>query len=296
MERYQHPYIRRLLRSPASVRHLARARAGVPLTVVTGEPGAGKSTLLGKLTESAPPGRVAILQHDRETSSRLSELVHTAHHAFLEVASPADLPRASGYAYMPGYRPCGTVIVMSAPSVLSMRADVLPQRIHEASVVIVNKADQLTGMEVQRAASWLRRNIAPMPVLFAHHAKIATPLLLGVDQRGLDGGIPLVVAPWSHTLEISERSRKQRAAAPASAESCRAWSLHGTIPLDPTAFRGWVERLPRTVIRGHGTVTLEIEQPIQHRFELFGAHWGLERIGQLDRGLTQSKVWLVGVS
>jgi G3E family GTPase len=296
MERYQHPYIRRLLRSPASVRHLARARAGVPLTVVTGEPGAGKTTLLRKLMESSTPGSVAVLRHDSETSSRLSELVHTANHAFLEVASPADLPRASGFAYMPGYRPCGTIVLMSGPSVLSMRADVLPQRIHEASVIIINKADLLAGTDVQRAAAWLRRNVAPMPVLFSQHARIAAPLFLGVDQRAMDGNIPLVVAPWSHTFEISERSRRQRAAAPASAEACRAWSLHGSIPLDPTAFRGWVERLPRTVIRGHGTVTFEIEQPIQHRFELFGAHWGLERIGQLDRGLTQSRVWLVGVT
>lgn len=296
MERYQHPYIRRLLRSPPSARHLARARAGVPLTVITGQPGAGKTTLLEKLMASTAPGSVAVLRHDSETSSRLSELVHTAHHAFLEVASPADLPRASGFAYMPGYRPCGTIFLMSAPSLLSMRDDVLPQRIHEASVVIVNKADLLTFTELQRAAAWLRRNMAPMPVLFSHHAKIATPLFVGVDQRGIAGGIPLVVAPWSHTFEIGERSRRQRAAAPASAETCRAWSLHGSTPLDPTAFRAWVERLPRTVIRGHGTVTFEIEQPIQHRFELFGAHWGLERMGQLDRDVTQSKVWLVGVT
>lgn len=296
MERYQHPYIRRLLRTPASVRHLARARAGVPLTVVSGERGAGKSTVLEKLMESAKPGSVAVLQHDRETTSRLSELVHSVRHAFLEVASPADLPRASGFAYMPGYRPCGTIMVMSGPSLLAMTPDALPDRLGEASVIVVNKADLLTGTERQRAAGWLNRNITPVPVVFSHHARIATPLVLGVDQRAIDGDIPLVVVPWSHTLDITDKSHRQRAAAAASAESCRAWSLHASLPLDPTAFRAWVERLPHTVMRGHGTVTFEIEQPIQHRFELFGAHWGLERIGQLDRGLTQSKVWLVGVS
>lgn len=295
MERYQHPYIRRLLRTAPNARHLARARAGIPLTIVTGEPGAGKSTILEKL-EASKGGSVAVLRHDRDTSSRLAELGPDVHHAFLEVASPSELPRTFGYAYMPGFRPCGVIIVMSATSILAMRADVLPQRLHDSSVIIINKADLLTGFELQRAAGWLSRNIAPMPVLFARQGCVATPLFLGVDQRGGDGDLPLVVAPWSHTFELSDKSRRTRRADVASADSCRAWSLHATVPLDPIGFRSWVERLPRTVIRGHGTVTFEIEQPIQHRFELFGAHWGLERIGQLDRSIVQSKVFLVGVA
>ena len=295
MERNQHPYIRRLLRNSANTRHLARARAGVPLTIVTGEQGAGKSTLLEKLRASRP-GRVAVLQHDHETSSRMVELALTTSHAFLEVTTPSDLPRAIGYAYMPGFRPCGVVIVMSATSVLAMRADVLPQRIHDASVIIINKAEMLKTFELQRTAGWLSRNIAPMPVLFARNGNVATPLFLGVDQRGSNGDVPLVVAPWSHTFELGDKSRRTRRTDVASAESCRAWNLHATVPLDPTAFRAWVERLPRTVIRGHGSVTFEIERPIQHRFELFGAHWGLERIGQLDRGILQSNVCLVGVA
>jgi G3E family GTPase len=295
VERYQHPYIRRLFRTGSSVRHLARARAGVPLTIVTGEPGSGKSTLLANL-QASNPECLAVLRHDRDASSRLTELVHSAHHAFLEVASPAELPRAAGYAYMPGFRPCGVVFVMSAPSLLAMRADVLPQRLAEASVIIINKADMLTGIELQRAAGWLSRNIAPMPVLWAHHGRVATPLFLGVDRPGRDDNVPLVVAPWSRTLELDGKARRKRTADVASAERCRAWSLQAAIPVEPTEFRTWVERLPHTVIRGHGNVTLEIERPIQHRFELFGAHWGLERIGQLDGALAQSRIFLVGVA
>ena len=296
MERNQHPYIRRLLRTPASTRHLARARAGVPLTFVAGEPGAGKSTLLAKLASLPRKRSIAVLGHDGETSSRLTELVQTVDHAFLEVGSTSELRRANGYAYLPGFRPCGLVIVLSAPSVLAMRPDTLPERIQDASVVVINKADLLSGFELQRAAGWLSRAIAPLPLVYSRNGDVAAQLFLGVDQTTSGDDVPMVVAPWTHAFEVSATARGTRNIRALSAEKCRAWSLHANAPVDPLAFRSWVERLPRSVIRGHGSVTFQMEPPIQHRFELFGAHWGLERHGQVDRTTTQSRVFLVGLA
>lgn len=297
MERNQHPYIRRLLRTPANTRHLARARAGVPLTFVAGEPGAGKTTLLAKLGSIPQRRNVAVLRHDDgDTSSRLAELVQTVDHAFLEVASTTELRRANGYAYLPGFRPCGLVIVLSGPSVLAMRPDTLPERIQDASVVVMNKVDLLSGVELQRATGWLSRAIAPLPLLYCRNGSVAAQLFLGVDQHTNGDDVPMVVAPWTHVFEVSAKSRGARPIGALSADKCRAWSLHANAPVDPLAFRSWVERLPRTVIRGHGSVTFQMEPPIQYRFELFGAHWGLERHGQVDRAVTQSKVFLVGLT
>jgi G3E family GTPase len=295
MERNQHPYIRRLLRTPSSTRHLARARAGVPLTFVAGEPGAGKSTLLARLASLPQKRNIAVMTHDHDTSSRLAELGQTVDHAFLEVGSTSDLRRANGYAYLPGFRPCGLVIVLSAPSVLAMRPDTLPERIQDASVVVINKADLLSGFELQRATGWLSRAIAPLPLVYSRNGDVAAQLFLGVDQTTSGDDMPMVVAPWTHAFEVSG-TRGARNVRALCADKCRAWSLHANAPVDPIAFRSWVERLPRTVIRGHGSVTFQMEPPVQHRFELFGAHWGLERHGQVDRTVTQSKVFLVGLA
>ena len=203
------------------------ASRGIPLTIVAGEPAAGKSTLLAHLMSASPAPRVAAVMNAASVraleplaptridgdsvrlpggavcyglagdfADSLARLAETENgdrpdHVFIEISTIAELRRARGYAYMPGYRPCGIVMVVGAETVAHTRFEDLPEKLDDASVVVMNKLDTIPEDAAVRAEAWLRRHTGP-PVLCSRNGDIAPPLLVGFDEAHTPP-----IRPWS---------------------------------------------------------------------------------------------------
>jgi G3E family GTPase len=307
------------------------ASRGIPLTIVAGEPAAGKSTLLAHLMAASPSPRVAAVMNAAsvraleplaptridgdsvrlpggalccglagdfaDSLARLNESPDRPGHVFIEISTIAELRRARGYAYMPGYRPCGIVMVVGAETVSHSRIEDLPEKLDDASVVIMNKLDTIPEDTAVRAEAWLRRHTGP-PILCSQNGDIAPPLLVGFDQAHTTTEASVVSAQWSPELSIAADDpgppRRRRPVVKLS-DCCRVWSLEWSEPVDTLAFRRWIERLPPSVLRGSGVLVTRTEPHVRYRFDLMGAHWGLERDGHWRDEPRVSRIVLVGL-
>jgi G3E family GTPase len=320
-----------MLRATQSAAGVLSASGGIPLTIVAGESGAGKSTLLARLMSAPSTPRVAALMSaasvraleplspirvDGDTVrlrggalccglegdfvhslSRLNEGPERPDHVFMEVATIAELRRARGYFYMPGYRPCGIVMVVGANSVARGIRDDLPDRLDDASLIVMNKVDTIDEDVAAKAEVWLRRSLARMPILCVRNGDVAPQLLLGFDRATPGSEISVAAARWSPDLEIRvEDLDRRRRPTMRLGDCCRAWSLDTSDLVDQITFRRWVDRLPTTVVRGHGVVMTRSEPHIRYRFELLGAHSSLQRDGLWRDEEPRTQITLVGLA
>jgi len=282
----------------------------IPLTVLAGNPGAGKTSVIRHLLETRGRGRVVAVLRDhphhgaqlrREPGLEHSAtdvdagawitshdptdaLMHLAtreqrpDHVIVEVEGTDSPRRAGGYAYMPGYRPDGVVMVVDAEAAAHLDPD-LPlstaerEQLRVANLVVLNKLD-LVGNRVAAATQRELRKLAPLArFLWCENGRVAPPLLLGptpgqptMDDWG-------VVAEWRPDfLPVDSRAEKTRVG-----EHCRSWCLVNDRSVDAREFRAWVNRLPETVLRGAGVVYLQEEPQHRYEFELIGARWHLIR-------------------
>jgi len=306
--------------------------APIPLTVIAGEPDSGKTTVLLNLLAQATRRRVAAVVADpnrrvlercgahwlsddsaelpggslccgfdgdfASALARITSMQLPATQVLLEAPTTSELRRAAGYAYVPGFRPDGIVLVTKADRVLQAATDEAegPSSLHEANVVVMNKADLISDADAIRARRWLSRNAASARIVVTRKGQIAAPLVLGLDPTDEPDDVPVMYADWTPTLDLStpvSRSRTHPVDLQLG-ERCRAWNVHTTEPVDAFDFKTWANHLPRTIIRGRGMVWLHHERHVPYSFDLIGGKWSLTRAG-MWRTQPGTQVMLVGL-
>jgi len=307
-------------------------RPVVPLTVIGGESGAGKTTVLMNLLANTKRPRVAAVFRDPDRSrleqlgakvsgdgaelpggtvccgfdgdytsalTRISELPIPASQLLLELPSSQQLRRSFGYAYMPGFRPDGVILVISAATIArgdeAARA-ALPPNLHEANLIVLNKADLLTDDETLRARRWLAPFSGEARVVITRLGNLASPLVFGVDSDSQADDVPVLHTEWTPSLELSTgvRGRTRSLELPIG-DQCTAWRLTANGPIDAFEFRYWVDHLPHTILRGNGVVWVRSDPHARYTFDLVGARWRLVRDGMWRSEIPSTRLMLVGV-
>ena len=274
-----------------AVHYSADQRRSIPLTLIQGPLGAGKTSVVRNLLESASGYRIAaIVNGDSSVSwlngnrsivtddptvtlAALTQLAAPPEHVIVEGHPSASSLRLTGYAYMPGYRPDGTVVVADAAEFADPDREFPENQLKQlltADLIVLNKVD-LCGMKVAARAQQTLSALAPYArFVWSREGRIVPSLLLGPlpDYRRSDVGI---VAEWRTDYIPVEKSR-QRVMIGESSHSCCLIAATG-IPADD--FRIWADRLPATVLRGAGCVYLKERPQQRHEFSLIGKRWRL---------------------
>ena len=301
----------------------------IPLTVVGGPTGAGKSAVIRHLMEDQAGRRVVVIVPQAVGSAtgdqtsvhssdarmewvgesmmlpsrdpvddllQLARLAKRPDHVIVEAHGDESPARLVGYAYMPGFRPNGVVIVVDAAAGIRMEAgeelSVATQaQLRRADLVVLNKVD-LAGPRVASATQRTLARLAPSArFLWSHGGQVASSVLIGPTTGFVAPNETSVVAEWREDYEpISARDGRSRLG-----ERCRTWCLVSERPLEARAFRAWVARLPGTVMRGSGVVHLQEEPQHRQDFALIGSRWRLTRGAPWGSAAPLTRVTLVSL-
>lgn len=301
----------------------------IPLTVIGGAAGAGKSTLVRHLMENASGYRLVAVVRDVEpllgdgtagarrvgdhiewpngcaaigsddptaTLATLARDAERPDHVVVEAEGAKKPRRLGGYAYMPGYRPDGTMTIVDSSASAGAFHDavdaMMVAHLESADVILLNKVD-LAGEQAAASAQRTLEEYAPSArFLWCRRGRIAPPLILGASAVHADNDDPAVVAEWrADYLPVRSRERGML-----FGEQCRAWCLLADERLESREFRGWVNRLPSSIVRGSGVVHLREEPQHRHEFSLIGSRWQLQRGAPWGRDIPSTRITLVGLA
>ena len=308
--------------------HTIHTASPIPLTVVGGPTGAGKSAVIRHLMEEQVGRRVVVIVPQLVGSAgaertpqaddgrcewiggcmmlpsrdpvddllQLARMERRPDHVIVEAKGDESPARLVGYAYMPGYRPDGVVIVVDAAAGARIEAgetlSVATQaQLRRADIVVLNKVD-LAGARLATATQRTLAKLAPSArFLWSHGGQVASSVLIGPATGHAAANETSVVAEWRADYEpVSARDGRSRLG-----ERCRTWCLVSERPLDARAFRAWVARLPGTVMRGTGVVHLREEPQHRQEFALIGSRWRLTRGAPWGATAPTTRVTLVSL-
>jgi len=308
--------------------HTIDTASPIPLTVVGGPTGAGKSAVIRHLMEEQVGRRVVVIVPQLVGSAaterppqaddarcewiggcmmlpsrdpvddllQLARMERRPDHVIVEAKGDESPARLVGYAYMPGYRPDGVVIVIDAAAGARIEAgetlSVATQaQLRRADIVVLNKVD-LAGQRLATATQRTLAKLAPSArFLWSHGGQVASSVLIGPATGHAAANETSVVAEWRADYEpVSARDGRSRLG-----ERCRTWCLVSERPLDARAFRAWVARLPGTVMRGTGVVHLREEPQHRQEFALIGSRWRLTRGAPWGATAPTTRVTLVSL-
>jgi G3E family GTPase len=309
--------------------HAVDTASPIPLTVVGGPSGAGKSAVIRHLVEDQVGRRVVVVVpqvagatdgHDASVQAgdvrlewigdsmmlpsrdpvddllQLARMERRPDHVIVEAHGDESPARLVGYAYMPGYRPNGVIIVVDAAVGARMEAGetlgtATQAQLRRADLVVLNKVD-LAGPRVAAATQRTLAKLAPSArFLWSHGGQVASSVLVGPTAGYVAPNETSVVAEWRADYEpVSTRDGRSRLA-----ERCRTWCLVSERPLEARAFRDWVAKLPGTVMRGSGVVHLREEPQHRQDFALIGSRWRLTRGAPWGSTAPLTRVTLVSV-
>jgi len=310
--------------------HASDTASPIPLTVVGGPAGSGKTAVIRHLMEAQVGRRVVVIvpqvagatsgdqrSAQAESSARLEcigqcmmlpsrdpvdDLLQLARmerrpdHVIVEANGDESPARIVGYAYMPGFKPDGVVIVVDAAVGTRIEAgealSVATQaQLRRADLVVLNKVD-LAGPRVAAATQRTLSKMAPAArFLWSHGGQVAASVLIGPTTGHVAANETSVVAEWRADYEpVSSRDRSSRLG-----ERCRTWCLVSDRPLEARAFRAWVSRLPATVMRGAGVVHLREEPQHRQDFALIGSRWRLTRAAPWGGSAPLTRITLVSL-
>jgi G3E family GTPase len=244
-----------------------------------------------------PNGCLSIASEDpTATLAVLARQVERPEHVIVEASSATNPRRLGGYAYMPGYRPDGTVMVVDAAAASQVAPDhtfdtAQLAQLRAADVVVLNKLD-LAGPDATSAA---QRSLAPLApsarFLWCRAGRIAPPLILGPAGGRATPSDPTVVVEWRPDyLPVRSQDRKTLIG-----ELYQSWCLLTDAQIESREFRGWVGRLPASIVRGTGVVHLREDPEHRHEFSLMGSRWELGRGAPWGKDAPSTRITLVGV-
>ena len=310
----------------------------IPLTIVGGPRGAGKTTLLRRLLTHNDgrhiavvldhPGALALddsliarrdgnsqilhngsacLSVDGEIGTALSTL-HARHgvalpdHVVVEASASASPLRTSGYAYLPGFRPGGSVVVVSAPEIVRAKDEDLEvdsnleAQLQHAELLILNQVDRVNHTARQAVRRWLLQRTARARLVESEHCSLPAAMILGTS---LDHApVHAIHGEWTPTFAVDSESRPGRIVQPRHEDDYRAWLLTTQDTVDSSAFRGWVSALPDSILRGDGVLRIRGEPSHRFQFHRCGLRWTLTRDEPWGNGPSEPLSWvsLIGFS
>jgi G3E family GTPase len=304
----------------------------IPLTIVGGPEGAGKTTLLRRLLTHNDgrhvavvldhPGALALnaadiarsdgntlvlrngsacLSLDGDIGTALSTL-HARHgaelpdHVVVEAPALASPLRTSGYAYLPGFRPGGSVVVVSVPEILAAKdADAafdsaFEAQLQHAELLILNQVDRVSSTACQVARRWLSRHTLRARMVDSERCGLPAAMILGTS---LDRApVHAIHGEWTPTFAVDSESRRSRIVQPRHEDDYRAWVLTTRDAVDSSAFRGWVTALPDSILRGDGVLRLRGEPSHRFQFHRCGLRWSLSRDEPWDGSTPAPLSWV----
>jgi G3E family GTPase len=307
-------------------------RARIPITVVGGPVGAGKTTLLRHLLEHNDKRHIAVvLDHpsalalDRSTiSASTADAIHlhngsvcvgldgdietallqlqtrsvAPEHVLIEARAATDPARMSGYAYMPGFKPGGLVIVLRMPDVrtlndLSLQGTPLQSQLAHAELLILNDAEAVRTSARPAVRQWLRARAERCRIVESDYGRVPPAFIVGPGGR-----LPphVVLGAWTPAYAVAKQPKRHTQHQPRHDEDYRAWMLTSREPVEEYAFRRWVNALPNSILRGEGLLRLRAEPRQQFAFHLCGARWSLSRSETPFSGPLPSWISLIGLS
>jgi len=305
-----------------------------PLTIVGGDQGAGKSTLLRHQLLHGSCDGLAVVVSDLEslhldddaivsreaghlklangstcwetrgdvttTLTALQRHVQPSTRVLLEARHDASLRGFAGYAYTPGFRLDGIVVVAAADAIArDMEPSALTRtRNHTdcAEILVLNKLDLLSDPRphvVNGAMAALRLT---GPAILTSRGRVPSPLLLGVGPDESECANRAITATWNTSFK--PLSGRVAVPTPPGAErepAFRMWSLSAKEPITTHDFRRWLSRLPPTLTRARGFILFAGDPPYRYRFELVGPHHHLQRDDPWGEHAPETRLALVGV-
>ncbi len=246
----------------------------IPVTLITGFLGAGKSSLINRLIGSFPQRRFAVIVNEfgevplesqiirshkgdiyefsngcmccvarndlMRAVRRLAQREERFDHLVVEASGLSDpVPVARSFLQQPEEYSVQTVVcVVDAVNFLQYRREfpVAETQVRFSDFVLVSKSDSLTSkriMEVEREVA----RISPAPLV---RLGPRTPLALYLDD-----------ATQNNAARRFADLEQYSVAVHGTVSHC---TLSATEPIDPAAFRRFVDNLPEGVIRGKGVV------------------------------------------
>lgn len=304
----------------------------IPLTIVGGPRGAGKTTLLRRLLTHNDGRHIAVvLDHpsalalddslvarrdgnsqilhngsaclsvDGEIGTALSTL-HARHgvalpdHVVIEASASASPLRTAGYAYLPGFRPGGSVVVVSVPDILRAKDEnlefdpTLDAQLQHAELLILNQVDRVSPPARQVARRWLLQRTARARLIDSERCSLPAAMILGTS---LDHApVHAIHGEWTPTFAVDSESRRGRIVQPRHEEDYRAWLLTTHETVDASAFRGWVSALPDSILRGDGVLRIRGEPSHRFQFHRSGLRWTLTRDEPWGTGPSEPLSWV----
>jgi len=296
------------------------ARGGVqriPLTIVGGPEGAGKTTLLRRLLTHNDGRHIAVvLDHpsalaldggliaradanavilhngsaclsvDGDIGTALSTLharsgAALPDHVVVEAPASANPLRTSGYAFLPGFRPGGNIVVVSAPDVLRAKAndfefdDTFDAQLQHAELLILNHVDGVTGADREGARRWLLQRTTRARLIESEQCVLPVAMVLGTSLQ--QAPVHALHAEWTPSYAIDSEARRFRIVQPRHIDDYRAWVLTTSELVEASAFRGWVNSLPDNILRGDGVLRIRGEPSHRFQFHRCGLRWSLSR-------------------
>lgn len=312
--------------------HTSPRRWRIPVTIVGGFAGAGKTTLLrhallhndgrhiaaivrdfqqfeldtrlirhcdqlrcvlhnGSVCYSASTGIEAAL-------TSLQSSVAAPEHLLIEAPSAAATRRPAGYAYMPGFRHAGSVIVVNATmlkelAVTDRHDAMVAEYLRGAELIVINHVDRISSSLRAAVRRSLLSHAPGACVVETMYGRLPLPMLIGVPTEAADR---VVTEEWTEQCSIGASCRRNKAFEPRHDHDYRAWRLTTRRPIRRAAFRSWAEQISDTVLHGDGVVQLDHDAGHRYRFALCGSRWWLEREDAWTNGDRLTAISLVGLA
>ena len=254
-------------------------------TVIGGYLGAGKTTLLNNLLAADHRIRIGLLVNDfgeinidaglieSETDSQINltngciccsltdgfvEAIDTLlakrprpEHIIVEASGVADVANLAQYGYSPELQLDGVLVLADAESVVKKADDkyvasTVRRQLQAADIIILNKTDLLTDVQLQDRRDWLARTFPDPTIIETTYGNV--PLSLLMDVHG------------GNKLPTSEHTDH---------EHYSSWSFQSEAAVTAEGLRKFADALPAVVIRAKGIARLTD-----------GSHQVLQVVGQ----------------
>jgi len=197
----------------------------------------------------------------------------------LEAGDGSSFQRTSGYAYMPGYRPGGTVLATDAATIVSELEDppidesVLAKELARAELVVLDGAVAASSTTRRSIRRWLLDHARRARIVECESGCVPTAMLLGIGPSRTPAHTRL--GEWTPRLSLEGDARRHGTTPPRHDDDYRAWLLTVRGSIDAREFRDWASALPESILRGDGELHLRGEDRRGFRFHLCGTRWTL---------------------
>lgn len=309
------------------------ASTPTPVTILTGFLGAGKTTLLNHILSNVEGRRMAVLVNDfgsinidarlvvsvdddqialsngcicctirDDLVAALVRLLRTdppPEHVVIEASGISEPMGIAETFFQPELQPLLSVDAMVAvcdaatyPELDFENTEMVLRQVAVADIVLVNKVDIASAAGLAQ----LRHDVglaAPQSRLVETvQARVPLSVLFGPARA--DGAVGLTPA---HHAASSHDHGHDHDHAHDNDHSSRfgTWSWTETAPLSLTAFKRWVQQLPRTIYRGKGILWLAEHPDREAVFQMVGKRSSIE-LGPPWRGPPGNELVLIGAA